>query len=130
MAGFIPYNPNPKQARVGDCVIRAICRATDDSWNNVFKELAGFAYALADMPNANHVWGAFLRKKGFTRVAVPDTCPDCYTVADFARDHTNGTYILALPSHVVTVKDGNYYDTWDSADQTVLYYWTRKDGEA
>lgn len=26
---YIEYNPNPKQKRVGDCVIRAICKATE-----------------------------------------------------------------------------------------------------
>lgn len=127
MAGFVPYNPNPKRAKVGDCVVRAICMATDESWDTVFKGLAAEAYALSDMPNANHVWGSYLRKQGFTRTAIPDTCPDCYTVMDFAKEHTKGTYILALPSHVVTVRDGNLYDTWDSSGETVLYYWMRKE---
>lgn len=127
MAGYIPYNPNPKQTRVGDCVVRALCRATDETWDTIFKELSAEAYSLADMPSANHVWGAYLRKKGFTRAAMPETCPDCYTVSDFTRDHKTGVYILALPSHVVTVRDGNYYDTWDSGDEVPLYYWTRKE---
>ncbi|MCQ2558842.1 MAG: hypothetical protein MJ135_06970 [Oscillospiraceae bacterium] len=124
---YVIYNPNPKQARVGDCVVRAICKAIDESWDNVFKGLSAEAYALADMPNANHVWGSFLRKHGFTRTALPDTCPDCYTVAEFAKEHNMGVYILALPTHVVTVKSGDYYDTWDSGDEIVLYYWTRKE---
>lgn len=84
---------------------------------------------MGDMPSANHVWGAYLRAKGFTRRIVPDTCPDCYTVREFAEEHPHGTYILALSGHVVAVKDGNYYDTWNSGDETPIYYWFRKDEE-
>lgn len=30
------YNPNPAGKRVGDCVIRAICKATGKDWTTVF----------------------------------------------------------------------------------------------
>lgn len=28
------YNPNPCGCRVGDCTVRAICKATGESWNS------------------------------------------------------------------------------------------------
>jgi hypothetical protein len=79
------------------------------------------------MPSANHVWGKYLRNKGFERKVIPDSCPDCYTVKDFCDDHPKGTYILAISGHVVTVIDGAYYDTWDSGDEIPIYYWQRKE---
>lgn len=82
---------------------------------------------LCDMPSANHVWGAYLRRKGFTRHIIPDTCPDCYTVSDFAAEHPKGTYILALSGHVVCVCAGDWYDTWESGGEIPLYYWERSD---
>ena len=82
---------------------------------------------MLDMPSANAVWGSYLRKKGFVREIIPNTCPDCYTVEDFCRDNPKGTYILALSGHVVAVIDGKYYDTWDSGDEIPIYYWYRKD---
>jgi len=58
---------------------------------------------------------------------VPDRNSACYTVSDFAKAHPNGTYILAMPSHVVCVKDGNWYDTWDSGMEVPIYYFVRRD---
>lgn len=78
------------------------------------------------MPSANHVWGAYLRRHGFRRYALPDVCPDCYTVADFCRDHPSGVYVLALSGHVVCVEDGDYYDTWDSGAEVPAYYWQKE----
>lgn len=75
---------------------------------------------MADMPSANHVWGKYLRDKGFERrTAEPDI-----TVAEFCEIHGKGTYILGLDSHVVAAVDRNYFDAWDSGDETVVYYWT------
>ena len=123
--GLIFYNPNPTGKRVGDCTVRAISKTLGQSWECTYTGLSPQGFLLVDMPSANATWGAYLRAKGFTRRIVPDGCPDCYTVRDFAADHPHGTYILALASHAVCLIDGDIYDTWDSQDETPLYYWER-----
>lgn len=82
---------------------------------------------MGDMPSANSVWGAYLRQHGFARNVIPNTCPDCYTVAEFAADHPRGVYVLALSSHVVCVEDGSYFDTWDSGSEIPLFYWAKEE---
>ena len=124
---FRAYNPNPAGARVGDCTIRAVSKATGDSWEHVYCGLSAEGMRLCDMPSANHVWGAYLRRNGFRRYAIPDVCTDCYTVADFCRDHPSGVYVLALSGHVVCVEDGDYYDTWDSGTEVPAYYWQKEE---
>lgn len=84
---------------------------------------------MADMPSSDAVWGAVLRQNGFYRQAIPNTCPDCYTVEEFAREHPDGTFVLALGGHVVTVEGGDWYDTWNSGNEIPQYYFYRKDGE-
>lgn len=126
MGKFAKYNPNPEKKSVGDCTIRAISKALGQSWEQTYVEIALQGFILCDMPSANHVWGAYLRKKGFRRKILEDTCPDCYTVADFANDHPHGTYILALSSHVVCVCCGEWFDTWDSGNEVPLYYWQKE----
>lgn len=121
------YNPNPLGARVGDCAVRAIARATDQSWERVYVGLCLQGLMLGDMPSANHVWGAYLRIQGFRRHTLPDECPDCYTVADFCRDHPRGVYVLAISGHVVCAVDGDWYDTWDSGEEIPAYYWAKED---
>ena len=123
---FIRYNPNPTGKNVGDCTVRAISKALNQEWQETYAGLALYGFMMGDMPSANAVWGAYLRQKGFARSIIPDNCPDCYTVEDFAEDHSTGTYILALSGHVVCVRDGVLYDSWDSSGETPLYYWHKE----
>ena len=46
-------------------------------------------------------------------------------MAQFAKDHSDGTYILAMATHVVCVLNGDWLDTWDSGDEVPLYYWQK-----
>lgn len=120
------WNPNPTGKNVGDCTVRAIAKAMEQDWASTYIGLALQGLMMSDMPSANAVWGAYLRSKGYKRHIVPDTCPDCYSVADFAQDHPDGVYILALSSHVVCVEDGEVWDSWDSSGETPLYYWEKE----
>lgn len=127
MGEFVSYNPNPAGAKVGDCVVRALSKALGQDWEQTYIDLCVEGCLRCDMPSANAVWGAYLRRKGFEREIIPNTCPDCYTVEDFCADHPNGTYILALDGHVVSVVDGQYFDTWQSGREVPIYYWHRKE---
>lgn len=120
---FIVTNPNPYGSYVGDCVIRAICIAENTSWYDTYINLAIQGFLMGDMPSSNRVWGEYLKSKGYRRHIIPNTCPDCYTVTDFCRDHPQGKYILATGTHVLTTVDGNYFDTWNSGDEQPIYYW-------
>lgn len=123
---FVYYNPNPHKNTVGDCVIRALCKALDSGWYKVYSELAIQGYAMADMPSSNNVWGQLLKNKGYCRYVIPNTCPDCYTVKDFCEDHPNGNYVLATGSHVICVDSGNYFDSWDSGDESPIFFWRKE----
>lgn len=122
---WIKYNPNPMSARVGDCAVRAVSKATDSDWDTAYVHLILKGFELCDMPNANHVFGSYLREKGFQQRVLPDDCPACYTVNDFCRDHPRGVFVLIVNNHVVTVSDGDYYDVWESGGEPILYYWER-----
>ena len=125
--GFSYFNPNPAGRQVGDCTVRAISKATGQSWDETYMGLCLQGLIMGDMPSANSVWGAYLRQPGFARNVIPNTCPDCYTVAEFAADHPRGVYVLALSSHVVRVADGSYFDTWDSGSEIPLFYWAKEE---
>lgn len=121
--GFVFYNPNPAHKSVGDCTVRAVSKALGQDWEQTYIQLALQGFLMGDMPSANRVWGAYLRERGFVR-RTPD---DDITLSEFAAEHPRGTYILALPSHVVCVRDGDWFDTWDSGDEVPIYYWERTD---
>lgn len=122
---FVRWNENPTGRFVGDCAVRAVSLALRTTWEKAFELLAGNAYQMGDMPSSDSVWGATLRQYGFKRKAVHNTCPDCYTVGDFAADHPRGTYVLKTDQHVTTVIDGDIFDSWDTSDEIPQYYWTK-----
>lgn len=123
---FLFWNNNPKGLKIGDCVIRAISTAVNQTWERTYIDLCIEGFLFADMPNSNAVWSSYLINKGYKRRVVPDTCPNCYTIGQFAEDHPTGTYIVATGSHVVCVKDSQVMDNWDSTGETVAYYFTKE----
>lgn len=112
-------NENPLNRNVGDCTVRAISTALGQDWNTTYWGLCLEGYLLKDMPSSNEVWRKYLSRFGLKRRPAPPHT----TVNEFARAHPRGVYLLGLNSHVVCVIDGTLYDTWDSGEKEVLYYW-------
>ncbi len=125
---YIKSNINPQNKQVGDCVIRAISTALNQDWERTYIELAIQGFMMSDMPSSDSVWNEYLKVKGLKRYIVPDTCPNCYTVRQFADEHPTGIYVVFVGQHVVAVIDGNYIDTWDSGDRVPIYYWEVDNG--
>lgn len=123
---YIAVNPNPRKLNTGDCVIRAIAIAEDMGWDDIYLDLMVKGFMEKDMIESNALWASYLRCLGYTRHIIPDTCPDCYTVSDFANDHPTGTYILGTGTHAVAVVSGNYMDAWDSGERVPIYYWQKE----
>lgn len=123
---WIERNENPFYNRVGDCVIRAISTALGQDWVKTYADLCVQGLMFCDLPSSNAVWSAYLSRKGYKRTAIPNDC-NCYTVADFCKDHPKGTYILGTGTHALTVIDGNHIDSWNSSQEIPIYYFTKED---
>ena len=122
---WIEYNSNPFKKRVGDCVIRAIAKALNQPWEDIYIDLTLQGLSMGDLLSSNSVWGAYLKNKGFVREIIPNECPDCYTIKDFCAEHPNGTYVIGTGTHCVCVVDGCLYDTWDSSEEVPIYYYKK-----
>ena len=127
MAEWRMYNPSPAGKNVGDCAVRAVAKALGTNWETAYSMIAAAGYQMNDMPSSNSVWGAVLRKHGFYRHIIPNTCPDCYTAEDFCLDNPQGVFVLGFGGHTACVKDGNLYDSWDSSQECPQFYWYRKE---
>jgi len=123
---YIGYNTNPSGKRVGDCAVRAISKALNLTWEDAYLSLVTEGLRFHDMPSSNYVWGMLLHRYGFEQHLMP-SCPFCKTVSEFTEDHPEGIYVLATDNHVVTAIDGDYFDSWDSGDEIVNYYWSKED---
>ena len=123
---WIQCNPNPLGKQTSDCVVRAISIATDQSWRRTYRELCELGGRECEMPNVNYVWGMYLRAKGARQFLLPESCPQCITVRAFSERYPEGVYVIGTGSHAVAVIDGDWYDAWDSANETPTYFWRVK----
>jgi hypothetical protein len=124
---YIEFQNNPGGRKVGDCTVRALSKALSVTWEKAFAMLTVNAFLMADMPSSNSVLGAVLREHGFYRAVIPNTCPDCYTAADFCKDNPKGIYVLGFGRHVATVVNGQLFDSWNSENEIPQFVWYRRD---
>ena len=128
---YVYYQPNKKDLKdkVGDCQIRAFCKALGLTWLEAFdltipicRELQTYTIFDCDlkktkeaMQTLGFVYTGVSNKKGSKRP----------TVDEFAKAHPVGTYIASVARHVVAIVDGKYFDTWDSGHKS-MYGWYEK----
>ena len=116
------YNENPKGHKVGDCVVRAISTALDQSWEQTYIGLCLQGFEDADLPSSNAVWSRYLKRRGWKRHTIDEDC----TIEDFCKAHPNGTFVVGTGSHAVCVRNGELIDSWNSLGEYALYYFTKR----
>lgn len=120
------YQPNPSKKLQGDCVVRAITKATGKDWDTVYIELCKIGLEIKAMPNDKDTWKKYLKDNGYIyhKINVKRGSRRG-TVAEFAEKNKKGTFILQIANHIVTCQDGYYYDTWDCGDYSLYGYWEK-----
>lgn len=120
------YNPNPLKKETGDCSVRALCKATGKDWDEVFKELFWIGFELKVMPSQDEAWREFLIRNGFeyNKLTIKKGMKRL-TVDSFTRSNKEGIHVLRVANHLVTVRDGFSWDTWDSSNCSLYGYWSK-----
>ena len=122
---FKKLNINPKNNITNDCVIRAIAKAENKSWYEVFDVLSGIARDYCSSINGKDVYGKYLAKYPNINVKIGvNGNRRRYTVKDICR--LQGTYIIQVASHFTVVIDGIHYDTWDCGHKSAYKIWQVK----
>lgn len=126
---WVYANPNPCRQEEPDCVVRAIALATGQEWDEVHWDLCTLSHIHCTMPSVNWLWGLYLKACGFEKFLLPESCPECITVREFAKRYPRGTYVIGTGTHAVAVISGNWYDAWDSGGETPTYFYRKKRSE-
>jgi len=124
---WIYANPNPCRQEEPDCVVRAVCIATGQEWDDVHWDLCVLSHYNCTMPSVNWLWGLYLKQCGFERFTLPEACPECISVREFCRRFPEGTYVIGTGTHAVACVNGNYIDLFDSGDEVPTYFYRKKE---
>lgn len=115
------HNSNPKKREVNDCVIRAISKAEDRSWDEVYSELSTLAQSQKILLDDMRFVEPYLDSK-YDRVCYK--CNGCrITVEEFIERNPKGTFLVTMQGHITCVKNGVLYDTWDCSDKLIWCSW-------
>ena len=129
MSKYKYYQPNKKDVKdeYGDCVIRALTKALNKEWLEVFDNLIPYARELQCIPNSKPAYERYLKDENFEWIGLKaEKGKKRLTPETFCKKFKNGTYILRLSNHIVTVVDGFYFDTWDCGECCVYGYWKKE----
>ena len=121
------YNPNPKKSeKANDCVVRALCKATGNAWDDVYNELCAIGFEMKVMPTCKPVWTEYLNRNNFIqhKLSIKKGMKRP-RVQSFASSNKSGTFVLQVAHHIVTCEDGYFYDTWDCGDAALYGYWEK-----
>lgn len=93
-------------------MIRALTKALNMEWLDVFDEIHPISRELQIPFNCKPCYEKYLEVKGFIYHGISNAKGKKRpTVQSFAKDHKEGIYVLRVAHHVVTVVDGYFYDT-------------------
>ena len=113
---FIKYNNNPKGRKTGDCVVRAISLALNQTWEDTYAQFLDVAletgYAIATKEH----FTIYLKQRGYEKQKMPKEFAD-----EIAEKDT--TYIVNLANHLTVIKNKNLYDIWDCSRKSVGNFW-------
>lgn len=114
------YNENPLGMFEDDCVVRAISCATNRSWDEVYDELSDLAQEKGTLLDKKH----FVRWYLDTHFRRINNAPHkVYQVAEMFK---NSVVLCTMRGHIVCIKYGTIYDTFDPRDRIVEDVWLVK----
>ena len=128
---FINYNANPKGRKTTDCVIRAICTALGDNWENTYRDLVNYSIRQGLMCSDKRAFTFYLNNKGYKMEKMPKREDNTrYTVKEFIDEIADPktTYIISIANHLTVVKDKVLLDTWNCSRKSVGNYWVISNG--
>lgn len=123
---FHYYNSNPKGIRAGDCAIRALSLALNQTWEDTLQGLTEVALKCKRSPTETTTIAKYLNKKGWRKELQPKHLDATkYTGKQFIDARLKNSVIICKigPHHISVIYGGRFYDTWDPSDYTVGNYW-------
>lgn len=124
---FIKYNANPKGWKTGDCVIRAVAAATQQSWDTVYEDLSKLGGKKCRMPNDPLVYSSYLKDKGFQEMKqMKHPNGKRYTIGDIVEKYPFSIVVMNCANHLTVAIAGHIIDLWNTEYKTGGKYWLKE----
>ena len=122
---FQYYNANPKNKHTTDCVVRAICTALEQSYEQTVKGLTELWLETGYDMSETKCFGKYIESKGWIKNKQPRKTDNTkYTGKEFVKTFKGVCVANIGGNHTVCIKDGKVLDIWDSTDGCIGNYWT------
>ena len=121
-------NVNPKDKYGGDCVVRAIALALNQSWEQTVREMTELGIKHGLVLNDKKLYPKYLKLKGFREVKEPrDVNNRKITIREYLRYKfvLKAVVVNAGSHHVTCIKDNKVNDIWDCSKCTMHKYWIK-----
>lgn len=134
---FTYYNANPYERYTTDCVIRAVCTATEEDWYDTVISMTRFLAETGHVFHDNDGIGMYLEALGWTRMSQPKFSDGSkmpgYAFCEWLRSKgCTGNVVVNMgrghTSVMLYTDDGyKFFDTWNVSFQKVGVWWYKED---
>lgn len=126
-AFFHRHNANPKGRNTTDCTVRAFSLALNQDYEETLKEMVNSSLESGYFMDDKDGYGIYLASKGWKKQPQPKKKNGKkFTAKEFLRTF-KGTAIAHVGCHhIVCIKDGKVWDTWDCTNGAVGNYWIKE----
>ena len=125
---FHYHNANPKNRLTGDCIFRAISTASGISWQDIV--MMYYNIVVETGYDDDKTINILLERLNWVKCRQPRKENNTkYTGSEFCTyiAHPDTNYIANIGfHHIVAIIDKKIYDTWDSSDGCIGYYWVKE----
>ena len=128
-SAFHYYNANPHNRFGGDCVVRALCTAMNQTWEQTVRELTELGIKYGYLLNDDKCYAKYLEQKGWVKHKQPRMWDNTkLTGKDFCSIVDKSKPVIAHIGghHIVAIVNGQVNDIWDSTDGCIGNYWIKE----
>ena len=136
-ATFHFHNANPKGRITTDCVIRAICVATETPYNQVVIDLAELQCETGYDDGEKKLYSMYLEWKGFKKMKQPrklngkkftgkEFCEALQDNYEYTIGKTPRIVANIGGNHIVAIIDAQVWDIWNSTGGCIGNYWIKE----
>lgn len=124
MKRFIKYNANPKGWKTGDCVIRAVAAATQQTWEEVYDDLYEIGKKKCRPINDPIVYNYYLKQKGFTEEKqMKHNNGNWYTIEEIIETFPDSILVMNCSHHLTVAIYGIIIDLWNTSYKPAGKFW-------